>query len=49
MIVALGHRWTRDRHFRWLALCLGVLVLDFFVGSALIAWGLSLLREAMGR
>ena len=49
MIVALWHRWTRDRHFRWLALCLGVLVLDFFVGSALIAWELWMLREVVGR
>ena len=46
MIVALWHRWTRDHHFRWLALCLGILVLDLFVGAALLRWELALLREA---
>ena len=46
MIVALWQRWTRDGHFRWLALCLGILIADLFVGSLLVAWELRLLREA---
>ena len=49
MIVALWLRWTRDGHFRWLALCLGILVLDLFVGAALLRWELALLREAWGQ
>lgn len=49
MIVLLWQRWTADRHFRWLALCLAILTLDLLVGSALVAWELSVLREVMGR
>lgn len=49
MIIALWYRWTHDRHYRWLALCLGILVADLFVGSALIAWEISLMRDVMGR
>lgn len=49
MIFALWHRWTRDRHFRWIALLLAILVVDLFVGSALIAWEIRLLREAWGQ
>ena len=45
MIVAAWYRWTRDHHFRWLALCLAILVADLFVGSALIAWEISVLRD----
>ena len=47
MILALWHRWIQDGHYRWLALCLAILVADLFVGSALLAWELSLLREAL--
>ena len=46
MIVALWYRWTRDGHYRWLLLCLGILVLDLFVGAALLRWELSLIRES---
>lgn len=46
MIVALWHRWTRDRRSRWLALCLAILVADLFVGSALIAWEIALVKDA---
>lgn len=46
MIVALWHRWTQDRHYRWLALCLAILAIDLLVGSALLAWEIRLLREA---
>ena len=46
MIVALWSRWTRDHHYRWLALCLGVLALDMLIGSALVAYEVRLIREA---
>jgi hypothetical protein len=46
VIVALWYRWTRDGHYRWLALCLAILALDLFVGSALLAWEIRLLRDA---
>jgi hypothetical protein len=45
VIVALWHRWSRDGHYRWLALCLGVLVLDLFVGAWLVAWEIRLLKD----
>jgi hypothetical protein len=46
MILALWHRWLHDYHYRWLALCLAILVADLFVGSALLAWEIALVREA---
>lgn len=49
MILALWQRWTRDGHFRWLALCLAILVADLFVGTALLAWEIALVRDAWGR
>jgi hypothetical protein len=39
----------RDGHYRWLVLCLAILTLDLFVGSALLAWEMRLLRDAWGR
>lgn len=46
MIIALWYRWTQDGHFRWLALCLAILIADMFIGSALIAWEIALLKDA---
>lgn len=45
MIVALWHRWTQDRRWRYLALCIAVLVADFFIGAWLIAWEIRIFKE----
>jgi hypothetical protein len=45
VIVALWHRWQSGHGWRYLALALAVLTLDAFVGSALLAWELEVLRE----
>jgi len=49
VIVALWTRWLHDHHYRWLALCLGILAADVLVGAALIRWEMALLREAWAR
>lgn len=46
MIVALWHRWTQQRAYRWLVILLALFVVDLLVGSLLIGWELRLLREA---
>lgn len=49
MIFALWQRWLQHGHFRWLAILMALLVVDLFVGSALVAWEIRLLREAWGQ
>jgi hypothetical protein len=45
VIVALWHRWQTGHGLHYLALALAVLALDIFLGSALLAWELRVLRE----
>ncbi len=44
MIIALYHRWLRERHLRWLALGIIILAADLLAGAFLVAvaadlWG----------
>ena len=49
MLVALWMRWRTHGRIRWLVLAAAIIVVDAFVGGALITWEVGVVREMVGR